>query len=708
MLKKAQHILKKYFGYDNFRKGQGDIITSILTGQDTFAIMPTGAGKSLCYQVPALMLEGVTLVISPLISLMKDQVDTLQNMGVPATFINSSLSLAETENRIAAVQQGQYKLLYIAPERLESVGFAALLSNLQISQVAVDEAHCVSQWGHDFRPSYRHIPAFIKQLPQRPIISAFTATATIEVKQDVVSLLTLTDPNIYITGFNRENLFFSVVRGENKRDFVLDYVRNNNDQVGIIYAATRKEVESIHKELNKAGLNATKYHAGLGGEERKRNQDAFLFDTDNIMVATNAFGMGIDKSNVRFVIHYNLPKNMEAYYQEAGRAGRDGEPSECILLFGPQDVLLQKFMIEQSIMADDRKSNEYKKLQEMVDYCYTPNCLRQFILQYFGEQDVPEHCANCSTCTDDSQLVDITIEAQKIFSCIIRLKERYGSTLIAQVLRGSKNKKLLALGCDSLSTYGIMKEYTEKEIKDIINILVADGYLSLTAGQYPVVRLEEKVVPVLKHGDKVYQRVQKKKERSPQDNFLFELLRKLRKDISTKESLPPYVIFPDSTLREMSILYPQDAQALLNIKGVGDHKLQKYGDVFLAEIRKYVGENNILVSKVPVKEKPKAGSQSDKTPSYLITLELYQQGLSLEEIAKQRELTIITVQNHIIQCALEGLNIDLNDFIPQQYEELILEAIKRVGGERLKPIKEELPAEVDYFAIKSVLYKHTK
>ena len=708
MLKKAQHILKKYFGYDNFRKGQGDIITSILAGQDTFAIMPTGAGKSLCYQVPALMLEGVTLVISPLISLMKDQVDTLQNMGVPATFINSSLSLTETENRIAAVQQGQYKLLYIAPERLESVGFASLLSNLQISQVAVDEAHCVSQWGHDFRPSYRYIPTFIKQLPQRPIISAFTATATAEVKQDVVSLLTLTDSNIYITGFNRENLFFSVVRGENKRDFVLDYVRNNSDQVGIIYAATRKEVESIYKELNKAGLNATKYHAGLGVEERRRNQDAFLFDTDNIMVATNAFGMGIDKSNVRFVIHYNLPKNMEAYYQEAGRAGRDGEPSECILLFGPQDVLLQKFMIEQSVMADDRKSNEYKKLQEMVDYCYTPNCLRQFILQYFGEQDAPEHCANCSTCTDDSQLVDITIEAQKIFSCIIRLKERYGSTLIAQVLRGSKNKKLLALGCDRLSTYGIMKEYTEKEIKDIINILVADGYLSLTAGQYPVVRLEEKVVPVLKHGAKVYQKVQKKKERLVKDNSLFELLRELRKDISTREKLPPYVIFPDSTLQEMSKFYPLDAQALLSIKGVGEHKLQKYGDAFLALIRKYVEENNIAVNEVAAKATTEVSPKGDKTPSHLITLELYQTGLSLDEVAQQRELTIITVQNHIIQCALEGLDIDLDEFIPQQYEKLILEVIKKVGGEKLKPIKEELPAEVDYFAIKAVLCKHEK
>ncbi|MDW7674352.1 MAG: DNA helicase RecQ, partial [Bacillota bacterium] len=550
--------------------------------------MPTGAGKSLCYQVPALILEGVTLVVSPLISLMKDQVDSLTNMGMPATYINSSLKISETKKRIEDVRQGKYKLLYIAPERLESEDFLTLISTLQIAFVAVDEAHCVSQWGHDFRPSYRRISAFIKGLPQKPIIAAFTATATEEVKKDIVSLLGLKDPHIYITGFDRENLFFAVVRGSNRKDYILSYLENNRGQVGIIYAATRKEVESIYKELKKAGFNPTKYHAGLSTEERKQNQDAFLFDDNSIMVATNAFGMGIDKSNVRFVIHHNLPKNMEAYYQEAGRAGRDGAPSECILLFAPQDIMLQKFMIEQSIRSPKRKVNEYKKLQEIVDYCYTPICLRKYILEYFGEDNMPDNCHNCSTCTDATELVDITEEAQKIFSCIIRLKERYGGTFVAQVLKGSKNKKIIDLKCDSLTTYGIMNSYSEKEIKDYISILVADGYLRLTDGQYPVVKIEEKALPVLKNNEKVYQKVQKKQEVLQKDNTLFEQLRKLRKDISTSENLPPYVIFPDSTLQEMSRVCPIDAESMLRIKGVGEIKLQKYGHTFLSHIRDYV------------------------------------------------------------------------------------------------------------------------
>ena len=714
MLEDAKKLLKRYYGYDSFREGQEKVINSILTGNDTFGIMPTGAGKSICYQIPALLLPGITIVVSPLISLMKDQVDSLNNIGIKAAFINSSLDQYEVQERILMAINGYIKLLYVAPERLESDSFCELLRTMPVSMIAIDESHCVSQWGHDFRPSYRTIAPFIRSLSPRPIISAFTATATEEVKDDIVRLLEFKSPNLYTTGFDRANLFFSVVRGENKKDYLLKYVEDNKDSVGIIYAATRKEVDSIHELLSSKGYSVGKYHAGLNDADRTKAQEDFLYDNINLIVATNAFGMGIDKSNVRYVIHYNIPKNMEAYYQEAGRAGRDGEASECILLFGAQDILLQKFLIEQSIFSEDRRVNEYRRLQDMVDYCHTTKCLRKYILEYFGDENSKEKCDNCSNCKDETELSDITIEAQKIFSCIARMKQRFGTVLVSQVLKGSKDKKVLELQFDKLSTYGIMKGYTIKEVKDLINVLIADNYLGLTESQFPVVRLTEKAVEVLKGEEKVFQRIQKRKAKVSEDNSLFTILKSLRKSISEREMVPPYIIFADSTLREMSEKYPCDEEAMLMIKGIGESKLKKYGEEFLKVILDYIKEHGIkgMSGKLSCNNSDDCNEVAldrsgykEETASHVVTLNMFKEGKSLKEISEERSLKFITVEDHIMRCALEGIDVDLDSLIPKEYENAISEAIEKIGAEKLKPIKEMLPEEVSYTAIKAVLCK---
>lgn len=441
MLNKARQILQKFYGYEDFRPGQKKVVESLLNKNDTVAIMPTGAGKSICFQIPALLFEGVTLVISPLISLMKDQVDSLRQLGIAAVYINSSVSKAQLYKDLQNISAGFYKIIYIAPERLTSEYLPDSFKNLNISMVAVDEAHCLSQWGHDFRPSYRNILNFTNSLRIKPIISAFTATATPEVKTDIINLLGLKQPNVFVTGFDRPNLYFSVLRGEVKDKFVIDYVKKHQDEAGIIYVGTRKDVDALQVLLEIKGIKAGRYHAGMTDEERNQMQEDFLYDNLSVMVATNAFGMGIDKPNVRYVIHYNMPKNMEAYYQEAGRAGRDGLSGNCILLYSPQDTQLQKFLISKSTESEIRQQLEYKRLQSMVDYCHTPQCLRAFILHYFGEFDVEEHCDNCSNCKLEGELIDITIDAQKVLSCVYRMHERFGVKMIAEVLKGSKSAK---------------------------------------------------------------------------------------------------------------------------------------------------------------------------------------------------------------------------------------------------------------------------
>ena len=587
MLNKARQILQKFYGYEDFRPGQKKVVESLLNRNDTVAIMPTGAGKSICFQIPALLFEGVTLVISPLISLMKDQVDSLRQLGIAAVYINSSVSKAQLYKDLQNISAGFYKIIYIAPERLTSEYLPDSFKNLNISMVAVDEAHCLSQWGHDFRPSYRNILNFTNSLRIKPIISAFTATATPEVKTDIINLLGLKQPNVFVTGFDRPNLYFSVLRGEVKDKFVIDYVKKHQDEAGIIYVGTRKDVDALQVLLEIKGVKAGRYHAGMTDEERNQMQEDFLYDNLSVMVATNAFGMGIDKPNVRYVIHYNMPKNMEAYYQEAGRAGRDGLSGNCILLYSPQDTQLQKFLISKSTESEIRQQLEYKRLQSMVDYCHTPQCLRAFILHYFGEFDVEEHCDNCSNCKLEGELIDITIDAQKVLSCVYRMHERFGVKMIAEVLKGSKSAKVRQFNFERLSTYGLMKERKLKDISDLILRLSAMQYLDITESQYPVLTLNELSWQVLRGQKKVWQKMVIVKKAKAKGE-LFEALRSLRKELATKEKLPPYMIFSDATLTQMATDKPTDLELMKNIRGVGEFKLQKYGEEFLTVIKSYI------------------------------------------------------------------------------------------------------------------------
>lgn len=603
-----EETLKDLFGYDTFRPGQKPIIDSILSGRDTFAVMPTGAGKSLCYQIPAMLLQGITIVVSPLISLMQDQVKALNDAGVSAAFINSALSESAFFETVSRAKQGMYKLIYVAPERLVTEGFLNLAKEAPISMITVDEAHCISQWGQDFRPSYTKIVEFVNLLEKRPIISAFTATATEAVREDIICTLGLDNPYTMVTGFDRENLFFQVDKPKSKEQYIVDYIAKHPDESGIIYCATRKNVDSVYELLKEKGVSVAKYHAGMSAADRKQMQEDFVFDYTSIVVATNAFGMGIDKSNVRFVIHYNMPQSMENYYQEAGRAGRDGLDSKCILLFSPQDIVINRFLLEHKEMSDidpaDRetiKERDAKRLQVMERYCYTTECLRNYILKYFGENP-QKPCEDCGNCLREFETLDMTEEAKKIINCVFEAKGRYGKTIIIDTVAGAKTARLEEIGATGYKSYGVLASSNRKLLRRLLEQMVMEGYL--VVGDYQVIKLgdiralkdsDTKVLVKITDEDKLPEKAAKPKKKAKGTESLtsagfqlFDKLRALRLEIAREEKMPPYIVFSDKTLIDMAAKVPSNKEEMMNVSGVGENKFAKYGERFLSVIKEAI------------------------------------------------------------------------------------------------------------------------
>ena len=623
-------ILKTYFGYDSFREGQTEIIDTILSGRDALAIMPTGAGKSLCYQVPALLLPGITLVVSPLISLMQDQVKSLNEAGIHAAYINSSLTEGQINKALSFAARGVYKIIYVAPERLETASFLSFALHTPISMVTVDEAHCISQWGQDFRPSYLKIIDFVEQMPGNPIISAFTATATEVVKNDIARILKLKNPNVVVTGFDRENLYYQVehLTGKQKDIFIQNYIETHPNESGIIYCATRKNVDTLYEKLLKQGVSVTRYHAGMSNDIRKKSQDDFIYDRAQVVIATNAFGMGIDKSNVRFVIHYNMPQSMENYYQEAGRAGRDGEPAKCILLFSTQDVMISKLLLGSKDFEgmdfqeiEQVKHQDSRRLQLMEGYCMTTSCLRNYILKYFGET-THQPCDNCGNCHQEFEELDMTLDAKWVVGCITEMRGRYGQALVIGTLLGSKKARLKDIGATSYNCYGQLENRTEADLRILISQMIRMGYIIQTEGEYSVLRagniadLQNKNTKIIIKKFKEKEKISTtKKHKTPfkKDSFsastessstdstatnsshnsaLFEALRQLRLQIAKEESVPPYIVFTDRTLIDMCSKLPQNEDEMLNVSGVGQNKLKKYGQRFLQEISAFQSANH--------------------------------------------------------------------------------------------------------------------
>ena len=679
-----EEALKFLFGYDSFRVGQKEVIDSILSGRDAFAVMPTGAGKSVCYQIPAMLLPGITLVISPLISLMQDQVKSLNEAGVSAAFINSSLSESAFYETVRKARQGLYKIIYVAPERLVTEGFLELARDVQISMVTVDEAHCISQWGQDFRPSYMKIVEFVRELEKRPILSAFTATATETVREDIVCTLGLNNPYVLVTGFNRDNLFFQVDKPKSKDQYVIDYILKHPGESGIVYCATRKNTDSLYELLKNRGISVAKYHAGMGAAERKKMQDDFVFDYTNIVVATNAFGMGIDKSNVRFVIHYNMPQSMENYYQEAGRAGRDGLDAKCILLFSSQDIIINRFLLDHKEMSEldliDReviKERDIQRLLIMEKYCYTTECLRNYILKYFGEN--PEKpCEDCGNCLREFETLDMTDAAKKIINCVYEAKGKYGKGIIIDTVVGAKTARLEEVGTVDYKSYGVLAATNRNLLRRLVEQLVLEGYL--VVGDYQVLKLgditglknpEIKVLVKINDEDKLPEKVTKAKKKSKGMESLtsagfklFDKLRELRLEIAREENMPPYIIFSDKTLIDMAVKVPVSKREMLDVSGVGENKFIKYGERFLILIEECIGEcpelvqnkkeiNQYVESDVKMKRRKKTGKQE----FFLLQAEadnfMYSEFLYISDI--RDEMNRICVRDNIKKVSVTRL-----------------------------------------------------
>ncbi|NIA12324.1 MAG: DNA helicase RecQ [Nitrospiraceae bacterium] len=698
----AYHALQKYFGYTTFLPLQEDIIQDILLKNDVFVLMPTGGGKSLCYQLPAILLDGVTIVVSPLIALMKDQVDALKANGIAAAYINSSLCFDEMQNVKLDLAENMISILYVAPERLMIPDFLSALKRLNISLIAIDEAHCISEWGHDFRPGYRQLKVLKEHFPKVPLV-ALTATATSRVQEDITTQLKLSNPKTYKASFNRKNLFYQVKPKDNAYYQLLQYLEGRKKDSGIIYCYSRKSSDDLANKLKKEGHRALPYHAGLKSDLRTETQDKFIKDDVEIIVATVAFGMGIDKSNVRFVIHYDLPKNLETYYQETGRAGRDGEESDCIIFFSRSDMRKISYFIEQK-EDEAEKQIAYKKLRDMVTFCESRTCRRKILLEYFGETYDETNCGNCDNCLNPKETIDGTIIAQKVVSCVSQIDERFGVNYIADILCGSRIQKIVRNRHDTVAAHGAGKEHSKKQWQAFTKELVQLGYLKSEGDRYPIIKLTQngcdilsgtKGVLLTKPEEEV--KILQKDVDESFDHDLFEILRSLRKKLADDSGMSPYVIFHDSSLIEMATYFPRSRSDFRKISGVGESKLEKYGELFLEEIVGYCKEHDIKPEPISTHIHPKT-----ITSTLQETLELYKQNLTIEEIARKRNLTTGTIASHIEKLILSGEEIGIDELVDIDKQEHIMRTMSILGNEKLAPIKEELGDDYTYGEIRLV------